>query len=247
MKLIRNIETIFDYIFNRKEYDDLGKTGERLTYRRLSEFYFKKQIFRNLYIKKSDGKFTEIDLVSVGRGSVIVYESKNYSGWIFGSDKDAYWTQTLYNRKKQKFYNPIWQNNTHIEALKEFLKDYQLEFFSIIVFSERCELKKVECNVPNTFVIKRNKLEKTVSKIRKNVDKTLTKEQLDEVIYLLNSVQRPEQEIKEQHIADIKQTLSSCPRCKSELVERIAKASGNKFIGCSSFPKCRYKTDFKIN
>ncbi|WP_416307396.1 DUF2034 domain-containing protein [Neptunicella sp. SCSIO 80796] len=35
----------------------------------------------------------------------------------------------------------------------------------------------------------------------------------------------------------------SCPRCGGELVERVAKRganSGNSFLGCSNFPKCRH-------
>ena len=42
-------------------------------------------------------------------------------------------------------------------------------------------------------------------------------------------------------IAPVQQ--ASCPRCGSELVERQAKRgtnAGNTFLGCSSFPKCRY-------
>ena len=34
-----------------------------------------------------------------------------------------------------------------------------------------------------------------------------------------------------------------CPKCSGELVERTAKRgpnAGNKFLGCSNFPKCRY-------
>jgi len=34
-----------------------------------------------------------------------------------------------------------------------------------------------------------------------------------------------------------------CPKCSSKLVKRIAKQGahkGNEFLGCSSFPKCRY-------
>ena len=45
----------------------------------------------------------------------------------------------------------------------------------------------------------------------------------------------------EPNIAPLKQ--ASCPRCGSELVERQAKRgtnAGNTFLGCSSFPKCRY-------
>lgn len=39
------------------------------------------------------------------------------------------------------------------------------------------------------------------------------------------------------------QILAECPRCGSELVERVARRgnnAGKKFIGCSGFPKCRY-------
>lgn len=38
-------------------------------------------------------------------------------------------------------------------------------------------------------------------------------------------------------------TQASCPRCCNELVERQAKRganAGSTFLGCASFPKCRY-------
>jgi DNA topoisomerase-1 len=31
-----------------------------------------------------------------------------------------------------------------------------------------------------------------------------------------------------------------CPKCKSKLIYRHGKKTGLKFIGCSSFPKCKY-------
>lgn len=37
--------------------------------------------------------------------------------------------------------------------------------------------------------------------------------------------------------------VNQCPKCDSELVKRVAKKGvnkGNEFLGCSSFPKCRY-------
>jgi len=37
--------------------------------------------------------------------------------------------------------------------------------------------------------------------------------------------------------------MTECPRCGSDLIERIAKKganAGNKFLGCSTFPKCRF-------
>jgi hypothetical protein len=240
MGLFENIITVFDYMVNPEEYSDKGKMGERFTYRILKDRYFSRQIFRNLYIKRADGKYTEIDLVSVGRGALIVYESKNYSGWIFGNDKDAYFTQTLSNGKKKRFYSPIKQNEMHIKALKEYLNGYPLEYHSVIVFSERCTLKDVSCSDPNTHIIKRDALDRTVKKLRDNVDYHLSKEQLDEVIDLLDKVQRPDGEVREQHLDDVKTILNACPRCNGELVERTAKATGNRFMGCKSFPKCRY-------
>ncbi len=43
---------------------------------------------------------------------------------------------------------------------------------------------------------------------------------------------------------------STCPRCGGELVERIAKKganAGNSFLGCSTFPKCRYTQGSKVS
>ena len=34
--------------------------------------------------------------------------------------------------------------------------------------------------------------------------------------------------------------VEPCPRCGASLVDRVAKASGNKFKACSAFPKCNY-------
>ena len=47
---------------------------------------------------------------------------------------------------------------------------------------------------------------------------------------------------KKEHIRNIKGTLEekqkTCPRCKSELVER--KGAYGKFLGCNSYPRCKY-------
>ncbi|MGY0623396.1 MAG: restriction endonuclease [Paraglaciecola chathamensis] len=43
---------------------------------------------------------------------------------------------------------------------------------------------------------------------------------------------------------------SPCPKCGNQLVRRQAKRGanlGNTFLGCSSFPKCRYTKDMQIN
>ena len=93
----------------------------------------------NVYIPKNDGTTTEIDLLMINKTGIYVFESKNYSGWIFGDEKSKNWTQTLKGGKKNKFFNPILQNRAHINALKKLVKDVDSNnFYSYIVFSDRC-------------------------------------------------------------------------------------------------------------
>ena len=42
-------------------------------------------IFHDLYVKKSDGKFSQVDLVIATKQGIIVVEVKSASGWIYGS------------------------------------------------------------------------------------------------------------------------------------------------------------------
>ena len=64
------------------------------------------------------------------------------------------------------------------------------------------------------------------------------KESLNKVLESMSTIR---QDIKT-HVKNIKDTLEenkrTCPRCKSELVERTG--TYGKFLGCSSYPKCRY-------
>ena len=88
-------------------------------------------IYHDLIIKKDNGGFSQIDLVLVTSEGIIVFEVKDYSGWIFGSGNNTNWTQVLsYGKKKYKCYNPIKQNNNHISELKKTLKQFEnIPFF----------------------------------------------------------------------------------------------------------------------
>ncbi|AUC89420.1 DUF2034 domain-containing protein [Alteromonas sp. MB-3u-76] len=66
-------------------------------------------------------------------------------------------------------------------------------------------------------------------------DKPVTLIDGNELLSLIHEVQT------EPKVETVKQNV--CPRCGSELVERQAKRganAGNAFLGCSTFPKCRY-------
>lgn len=124
-------------------YENAGQFGEFATEFALANNNLPGElvIFKNVYVPTKE-KTSEIDLLMIHEKGIFVFESKNYSGWIFGSAEQLNWTQSLQNGEKNKFYNPIRQNRTHIKALAEFLEKPASDFTSYIVFSERCTLKK---------------------------------------------------------------------------------------------------------
>ena len=82
-----------------------------------AETYFD---INNITIPTSNGT-TQIDHVIVSRYGIFVVETKNMDGWIFGSESQAEWTQSLPGGRKFKFQNPLRQNYRHTKALSEFL------------------------------------------------------------------------------------------------------------------------------
>ncbi len=122
--------------------EDKGTYGEYLLVKAIKEMPGEKRILTNCYIPKEDGTTTEIDIIIIHETGIYVIESKNYLGWIFGTDTDKYWTNTYSNGQKYQFYNPILQNNNHIKHLRNLIGN-DLFYFSIVVFGENCRLKNI--------------------------------------------------------------------------------------------------------
>ena len=243
-----------------------GKVGEELTEGILKKLSKKNdingRILRNVYIPKPDGGTSEIDVLYITTKGIFVIESKNYSGWIFGKEYDDYWTATLPAGKgrsiKNKFYNPIKQNKGHIKYLSDFLQkeypDKGYKLFSLIVFSERCKFKDISIK-QSTYVMQRNVLYSEMNKILKDEEISLTNVQVDELYEKLNGLSKVDKDVKQNHIKAIQdkqpkkekevEPIESlkCPVCGNDLVLRTAKRGvqkGNKFYGCSAYPKCKY-------
>lgn len=75
--------------------------------------------FHNIVIP-SGTNTTEIDHVVVSRFGVFVIETKHWSGWIFGGERDAHWTLVHFRHKRQ-VRNPLRQNYGHTMALSALL------------------------------------------------------------------------------------------------------------------------------
>lgn len=188
---------------------DKGNYGEFITYRYLEELGTNNKLMVNLYLPKSDGSTTEVDLIMISQTGIYVFESKNYGGWIFGNEKDKQWTQMFKNRQKYRFYNPIWQNNGHINALKLVVGiDNENLYKSYIIFSERCELKKITVTSDNVKVMKRNALLRTIKKDISTSKELLTNEQVEKLYLELKQYTCVDEAIKKAHIEDIHKKLS---------------------------------------
>ena len=181
---------LFKFLF------DAGCTGEGLTFMELEKISDYSRILTNVYLPTERGT-TELDVVYIIASGIYVLESKNYSVWIFGNVKQKMWTQILYKRK-YRFYNPIWQNRTHVKYLKKALGDVAVK--SIIVFSKGCTLKKV---LPeNSRVIKRDQLRNEIRKNSNNV--VYSKEEIDDFYKHLKYYSNQSERVKNAHIKNVK-------------------------------------------
>lgn len=171
--------------------EDRGTWSERDLISSLLDYGISpKAIFHDLYIK--NGKdFSQIDIVVATRVGLIVFEVKDYSGWIFGRAKDKKWTQSFYDRyhcKKHsyRFYNPVLQNESHIKVLQKQSKQFaNLPFYSVVVFYGDSELRDISFIPDGTFVIKPHRLDDVLDVILDNKDAEYTDKY--EVIRILKS------------------------------------------------------------
>lgn len=128
-----------------------------------------KAIFHDVYIPMSGNEYSQVDLAVATKAGLIIFEIKDYSGWIFGNESQKYWTQVLaYGREKHRFYNPIMQNIGHIEAIRRCLpQNPEIPIYSVIVFFGNCEFRNVTCCADNTFIIYPRSVREVVSAILK--------------------------------------------------------------------------------
>lgn len=195
------------YKITHKKYSyikkDIGSWGEYLTFKELHSYENSggKLLF-NIYIPKEDGKTTEIDVLLINSKGIFVFESKNYSGWIFGNERQKMWTQT-FRSHKEHFFNPIMQNKGHIKSLKTLIEK-DIDIYSIIVFSERCSLVDITINDNHVKVVHRKMVSLAVEELSKLSVSPLNQIEIDELYKKLYPYTQVSEDIKINHIEDIK-------------------------------------------
>ena len=179
----------------------------------------------------NNGKTSQIDHIVINSRGVFVIETKNYSGRIYGSEDQQEWTQVLaYGKVKNKLYNPLKQNATHVYNVKKIMGDLPIR--SLVVFVQN-----------NTYFIESTKVVSlwALKRVLRLGEEVLTVEQMQRAYNLLLT-SRSEISTQE-HVKNIKAQQwnvrhNICPRCGGNLVLRNGKYG--EFWGCENYPKCKF-------
>ncbi len=166
-------------------------------------------IFHDLYLRKDNDGFTQIDLAVITQVGIIVFEVKDYSGWIYGNGNQSQWTQVLaHGKQKYRFYNPIMQNNSHIEDLRKQINQFEnVPFYSIVVFYGDSVLKNINFVPKGTLIVKSDRVLEVMGIIMKNDPVQYTN--INEIVKILKEAVKngEDTETQIQHIENVRDML----------------------------------------
>lgn len=222
---------VFAFLKRYKSPTQKGKRGEKKVIKFLSK---EEGILINDYLIDDEyGKSHQIDHILLSPKGIFVIETKNYSGRIYGSENSKEWTQSLkFGRVKNKIYNPIKQNKTHVFMIKKVLgSDYYVD--SLVIF--------VQGNIEHIKAVGVTDVNGAIFYINSCLEK-YTMDELNHIKDLLDRKRNVEKTTKE-HIKETQEALEEvnnniCPRCHRPLVLKSGKYG--KFYGCSGYPECKF-------
>lgn len=223
-----------------------GWIGEMLV-RLFTHLKLDKRVYRGLYnvtLSTPDGT-TQIDHVFVSIYGIFVLETKNMTGWIFGNERQAQWTQKIYKRTF-KFQNPLRQNYKHIKALEAILGISYEHLHSVVTFVGSSSFKtEVPANVTQGTGF--------IRYIKSFQQPVFSEAEVSVMLHALHTGRRaPTFATHREHVQSLKRrdeptAERRCPKCGNALVIRTRRTGANvgqQFWGCSTFPKCRTVQNF---
>jgi hypothetical protein len=172
----------------------------------------KYRLVKNVTLPSGDGT-TQIDHIIVSKFGVFVVETKNMNGWIFGSEREATWTQKFRGSSRQ-FQNPLRQNYKHAATLSQLLELPAEKIKSVVVFIGDA---KIKTQVPPNVTIAAG----YVRYIKAQREEILTDEQVRQVLGEIATARlAPSLETHRQHVKHVKQIVAekTTPRSPGQLI-----------------------------
>lgn len=155
-------------------------------------------IFNNIIIPSTYNGSSQIDHLVISKFGIFVIESKDYSGWIFGSKDHEHWTQVMAGgNSKIPFPNPMRQNWSHIMSLKALLPFIPEDaFYNIVVFTNSAEIKTEP--IENVILI-----DDLILSIQKYTDTQISDDNVYHAIGKLSHLFQVEDISPEEHLKNI--------------------------------------------
>ena len=216
-----------------------GKIGElkiSLLLKSITKKYNGK-VINDVIILDENNKSSQIDHILFHTSGIYVIETKNYSGRIYGKENQKEWTQVLaYGNRKNKLYNPLFQNYTHLVRLEKVFGNIKT-LNSCVVFVKG-NINYIDANnIYTPYSLKRFILDNINYNIyTENEINDLYNKLLE---YKLNPVKTTKEHVEDIKIMRTNIDSNICPNCNIPLVLRTSK-TGNKFYGCSNYPRCKF-------
>lgn len=213
----------------------IGKAGEFWVKRELKKLSNEYLVINDVMIKTNDESTHQIDHIIVSKYGVFVIETKQYNGYIKGSEYDKRW---LIKSGNKNFYvnNPLHQNYGHVKSLCEVLNVPEEKFISLVCIPSRAKVSVKSNNVTRIYDL----LEKILSYQEEIVENSI------ELYENINNLNIKDKNERKNHVRNAKLIKNNkdeefkdrCPRCGGKLIKRNGKYG--EFMGCSNFPKCRF-------
>ena len=188
-------------------YNNKGYLGEFLIFKQLKKLDKNLKILTNVYVPIGENKYSEIDILLLHETGIYTIESKNFTGWIYGSEFDEKWTQVYSKFYKYKFNNPVIQNKNHIKHLSEYLNIDEIYFKNYIVFGEQCRIKKSYVDYDNIRLLKRHSLNKIIKTEFNVSEKIFSNKHINIMYEELKKLTKKSNIVKEEHINNIKNNI----------------------------------------
>ncbi|MFW6024969.1 MAG: nuclease-related domain-containing protein [Candidatus Woesearchaeota archaeon] len=191
---------IFRILQSKYKIVQFGKKGERRVRKILRKFKGKVYILNDVLLPLYNN-YTQIDHVVIGDFGIIVIETKNFGGFVYGQKDSNNWIQKQGNYKKP-FYNPIKQNETHIKTIKYWLNKNKYSVSNIknlVYFAGNATIK---CNC-DLVLNSPDKLKKYVKSQIKSSKKKINRKMKKEIYKCLKELNVTSFSAKRKHIKRI--------------------------------------------
>ncbi len=171
----------------------------------------------NVTLPTADGGSTQIDHLIFSPYGLFVLETKNYQGWIFGTEKQREWTQQIF-RKRSRFQNPLRQNYKHVKTLQSLLDIAPEHLHSVIAFVGDCEFKtEMPAHVTRGLGF--------VGHIQSFTQPVWSPEQMQALLDKLEALRlQPGRATDRRHVAHVRQ-LQAASKARKPRLEPVAEAA----------------------